>query len=146
MGPTDALLLSVSFISILRAAGGVARLQVVADDLPRSGEATRGGDPGTADDCRPDRLYHPLQLPLSRWSRRTQLSLLQFSQEVDSLPGPLHHSGWGGGADMGSTRNWTVELHFTQGEPQLMFCGRSVKASLIKAGTDSLSSKRPQCA
>lgn len=33
----------VSFISILSAAGGVGRPQVVADDLPRSGEATTAG-------------------------------------------------------------------------------------------------------
>lgn len=34
---------SVSFISILSAAGGVGRLQVVADELPGSGEATTAG-------------------------------------------------------------------------------------------------------
>lgn len=40
------------FVSILSAAGtagGVGQAQVVADDLPRSGEATRGGDPERAE-------------------------------------------------------------------------------------------------
>lgn len=40
------------FVSILSAAGtagGVSQAQVVADDLPRSGEATRGGDPERAE-------------------------------------------------------------------------------------------------
>lgn len=45
-----------SFISTPSAAGGVGRLQVVADDLARSGEAARGSDPDTADDCRSDSL------------------------------------------------------------------------------------------
>lgn len=40
------------FISVLSAAGtagGDGQKQVATDDLPRSGGATRGGDPGRAD-------------------------------------------------------------------------------------------------
>lgn len=39
----------VSILSTAGAAGGVGQVQVVADDLPRSGEATGGGDPERAE-------------------------------------------------------------------------------------------------
>lgn len=81
---------------------------------------------------------------LPRWSsRRTQLALLQFSEEGDSPPGPRRHSGEEGGrcSDVGSTRIWTVELHFTQREPPLMFCGSFARTSR----TDGLTSKMSWC-
>lgn len=97
------------FISILSAAGTagvVGQAQVVADDLPRSGEATRGGEPGRAEGRQlsfqltlsPSAASSCQRLCSERtapWqSRRAQRPLIQFSQEVDSMPGALHHSGW----------------------------------------------------
>lgn len=84
------------FVSILSAAGtagGVGQAQVVADDLPRSGEATRGGDPERAEG-----RQSSLQLTLSPsatsscqrlCSERTPQPFYGVAAEGRSSPVPL---------------------------------------------------------
>lgn len=112
----------ISFLSAAGTAGGVGQKQVAADDLPRSGGATRGGDPGRAD-CRFARPYHPLQLPPA--GRRLCSSPLRRRTDGQDL---CTTAGGERRSDMGSARSWNVELPLTQAEPLSKF----VRTSLIK--------------
>lgn len=111
--PTDTLLLSV--VSILSAAGtagtagGVGQAQVGADDLPRPGEAARGGDPE-----RPEGRGQPVLISadfitlcsfLLSAAVRPADPTAQTQRQALGAPGGGDRS-----SEVGSARNRTVEL------------------------------------